>query len=167
MRRILIPVLISVFILSTIPLSASARGSSNKATGDVKRVKIGEPDKEWTLKFKAYEAEDNQPAQGLAVAEEINGDGFWAAEVSCVKVADEYEVYFGGRVVAGNANFVGQYIILKVFDGGQPGVGVDTVFSDFRETLNEFEDFCHNPDLTSITAEWDVIDGNLQVYYTE
>jgi hypothetical protein len=157
----------SVFILSTIPLSASARGPSNKAIGNVKRVKIGEPDKEWTLKFKAHEAEDNQPAQGLAVAEEINGDGFWAAEVSCVTVADEYEVYFGGRVVVGNVNFVGQYVVLKAFDGGQPGVGVDIVFSDTRETLNEFEDFCRNPELTSINSEWDVIDGNLQVYYTE
>jgi hypothetical protein len=168
MRRIVFSVLMSVFFtLSIIPLPAAARGPSNRAAGNVKRVRIGEPDMEWTLKFNAHEAEDNLPATGLAIAEKINGDDFWGAEVSCVKVANEYEVYLGGRVVAGNVNFVGQYIILKMFDGGQPGVGVDIVFSDIRETINEFEDFCRNPELTPINAEWDVIDGNLQVFYTE
>jgi hypothetical protein len=160
-------VLVSIIIFNISPQPAGAHGPSNKAIGNVKRVKIGEPTVEWTLKFNAHEAEDNQPAKGLAVAEEINGDGFWGAEVSCVKVADENEVYFGGRVVVGNVNFVGQYVVLKIFDGGQPGIGADIVFSDIRETLNEFEDFCHNPEFTSMTAEWDVIDGNLQVYYTE
>jgi hypothetical protein len=167
MRRILMSVLMSMIIFNISPLPAGAQGPSNKAIGNVKRVRIGEPTMEWTLKFNAHEAEDNQPANGLAVAEEINGDGFWGAEVSCVKVADEYEVYFGGRVVVGNVNFVGQYVVLKVFDGGQPGIGADIVFSDIRKTLNEFEDFCHNPEFTSLNAEWDVIDGNLQVYYTE
>ena len=67
MRRIMISVLMSAFILSAIPLSASARGPSNMAAGNVKRVRIGEPDMEWTLQFNAHEAEDNQPAKGLAI----------------------------------------------------------------------------------------------------
>ena len=167
MGRIIASLLMSVIILSTIPLPSDARGPSNKATGNVKRVKIGEPGREWTLTFDAHEAEDNQPAAGMAAAEEINGEGFWAAEVSCVKVADEYEVFFGGRVVVGNVDFVGQFIVLKIFDGGRPGVGADIVFSDIRKTPEEFEDFCHNPEFTVIHDEWDVIDGNLQINYNE
>jgi len=167
MRRMIVWGLISIVIFNTGPLSAGAHGPSNKATGNVKRVKIGEPDVEWTLRFNAHEAEDNQAATGLAVAEEVNGNDFWGAVVSCAKVANEYEVYFGGQVVVGNVDYVGQYVVLKIFDGGQPGIGVDTVFSDIRESLNEFEDFCRHPELSSINTEWDVIDGNLQVYYNE
>lgn len=164
MKKVLSLAVIVIFVLGVFSIIAVAVGPANKATGDVTRLRAGSVDNMWTLVFNAHEEKANRPAKGMAIAEQVNGNGFWEIEVSCVTVVDDSTAFFGGQVIDGNTTFVGQYVLLKVFDGGEPGIGVDKVFSAVADE-DDFNDFCDVPEDADIRAEWDVIQGNLQVHY--
>ena len=129
MKKVLSLAVMVIFVLGVFSVIAFAGGPANKATGDVTRLRDGSVDNMWTLVFNAHEEKDNRSAKGMAIAEQVNGNGFWQAEISCVDVVDASTAYFGGQVIDGNTTFVGQYVLLMVVDGGEPGIGVDQVFS--------------------------------------
>lgn len=164
MKKVLSLAVIIIFVLGVFSIIAVAGGPANKATGDVTRLRVGSVDNMWTLVFNAHEEKDNRSAKGMAIAEQVDGNGFWQAEVSCVKVVDASTAFFGGQVTDGNTTFVGQYVLLKVVDGGEPGIGADQVYSAVA-TESTFLNFCEDPEGAEIAAEWSVVEGNLQVHY--
>ena len=64
---------------------------------------------------------------------------------------------------------MGDYVILRVIDNGEPGVLVDEVYYGFTDNAGgEFDDFCTEPQLEDTPEGWgEVMEGNVQVnFYT-
>ena len=168
-KKLLIILGVSALVLSLVlPNITVAGGPTNKATGNITRARDGSG-AEATLVFNAHEATGNRPAKGMAMAEGITTPSFWEIDIICVNVISENEAYFGGQVTAVEniGGFgVGDYIMLRVIDGGEPGIGEDLVWSGVTDSMQVFAEFCNSPSPSSHTgALWQVIDGTLQVHY--
>jgi hypothetical protein len=162
--------LISVFALLT--LAVYAGGPANKTTGSIIRGKGGPT---WLMEFTAHESVQMQngktrPAKGMASAYSIfDSSRYWAMDVVCVTVIDEFNAVFAGPiVVASGASFTtDDYMKIWVYDGGEPGAGVDMTFSGITGDATEAMAFCSDPppDPSELRHAWNVFEGNVQVHY--
>jgi hypothetical protein len=164
--------LICVSVLVSITLCAA--GPANKATGDIIRGVPENPS--GILTFTAHEKVEmangkTRPAKGLVTFFNLTDSSrYWVAEVECAQVIDEVDAVFAGRfiVVSGYGFELGQYMKFWVQDYGEPGIGVDKLYTEYeREDPGNAFDFCESPppDPTSMARRWEVHDGNIQVHY--
>jgi hypothetical protein len=176
-------VLASVFALLT--LTVYAGGPANKATGSVIRVRAGTDPATaagWQFNFTAHEKVEmrngkTRAAKGMQTAYMVGDSSrYWAIDVKCVNVLDEYEAVFAGEVVmTSGLNRVnrGDYVKVWVQDYGEPGAGADMLFTS-RTSPNDVDvvadaiDFCQTPENHfDSMIPWDVAEGNIQVHYRD
>ena len=146
-----------LLILAGAGLSLSA--SPPKATGGVAftAVESGE-ELQRRIEFDAHEGD---PAKGMLNYRDANGDWF-RVDIQCVTVlSDEAKAFFSGPVTsASDSTLVGQWLMVKVYDGGTPGRKGDQVWGGIYSTDPE----C-NPDIyPPLDGPWDVESGNLVVH---
>lgn len=108
--------------------SAIAGGAADKATGD---VNWGEDLRH--AEFDAHAAMGNRPAKGTLfqehAADDEHGPGAFSVDVEGV-VVDGDTACFWGETHGATGTFAdhnGETRVTKVVDGGEPGVGVDSV----------------------------------------
>ena len=170
MRRICV----LVCIVTLFSITLHAKGPANKATGDVVR---GRPDNpSGILTFSAHEKVEmpngkTRPAKGLVTFFHLSDSSrYWVTQVECVQVIDEVNAVFAGRfvTVAGYGFEIGQYMKFWVQDYGEPGVGVDKLYTEYeREDPGNAFDFCEFPpsDPEGMARHWEVHEGNIQVHF--
>lgn len=165
-------VLICIATLFSITLHA--QGPANKATGEVVR---GTPDRpSGTMTFSAHEKVEmengkTRPAKGLVTFFRLsNSSRYWVVQVECVQVIDEVDAVFAGRIIAvsGFGFEVGEYMKFWVQDYGEPGAGIDKLYTEYeREDPGNAFDFCEFPPPSpeGMARHWEVYEGNIQVHY--
>ena len=136
----------------------------------------------WKFEFTAHEGVEMRngktgAAKGMQTAY-IVGDSYryWAIDVKCVNVLNEYEAVFAGEVVmtsgVGSVSR-GDYFKIWVQDYGEPGAGVDKLFTartspDDVDVVADAMDFCQTPENQfESMVPWDVAEGNIQVHYRD
>ncbi|NIT03651.1 hypothetical protein GTO10_01805 [Candidatus Saccharibacteria bacterium] len=157
MQRKLLPI-VSVLVLSLLVVGAAfASGPAEKATGDVGF------DTPWgwvDLVFDAHEAWDGRPAKGwLSWDRGGTYASSWSGPVVATNVVDNWAT-FTVRAMYGNPAVVGCDLTFKVVDGGEPGVGYDTV--NLLSVVHSPGDYCAA--YGQIQGPYTIDAGNLQVH---
>lgn len=142
-----------LLILAGAGLSLSA--SPPKATGGVAftTVESGE-ELQRRIEFNAHEGD---PAKGMLNYRDANGDWF-RVDIDCVTVVGK-RALFSGPITSGSQDeWVGQWLLVIVFDGGTPGRKGDLVWGEMfpDDPGCEPQSFPDKP--------WPVENGNLVVH---
>lgn len=165
-----------VCIVALFSITLHAKGPANKVTGEVVRgtpeIPLG------VMTFTAHEKVEmengkTRPAKGLVTFFRLSDSSrYWVVQVECVQVIDEVDAVFAGRIIAvsGFGLEVGQYMKFWVQDYGEPGVGIDKVYTEYeREDPGNAFSFCEFPPSgpEGMARHWEVHEGNVQVHFRE
>lgn len=143
-----------LLVIAGAGLSLSA--SPPKATGGVVFTTVEDGmDVQRKIEFNAHATD---PAKGKLNYRDSNGDWF-RVDIQCVTVlSDDAEAFFSGPIVsASDTTFLGQWLLVAVYDGGSPGSKGDLVWGE----MYRYDPGCQ-PD--SIPGPWAVERGNLVVH---
>jgi hypothetical protein len=144
-----------LLILGGAGLSLSA--SPPKATGGVSFTIVEDGEEvQRRIEFNAHEGD---PDWGNLNYKDANGDWF-RVDIQCVTVlGDSAMAFFSGPIVtASDSTWVGQWLMVAVYDGGNSGKKGDLVWGE----MFSYDPGCE-PD-TSLGGPWAVENGNLVVH---
>ena len=159
-NKVLAIVLATVLALSfglvfAAPVAANG-GENGKATGGIEYYQPG-----YHFSFNAHAAQDGRPVKGMA-NNRTPGGGWYHAKVRCVNVIDDETILFAAELIRTNMPGWGPWVLIKVYDGGEPGAGVDLIWGQFMSGSSALEK-CARGD-TPTGGPWNVLGGNLQVH---
>ncbi|HEX7401172.1 MAG TPA: hypothetical protein VF369_03245 [candidate division Zixibacteria bacterium] len=130
----------------------SFSAAPHKATGGVGFTAY---DLDRRIDFTAHEAYDEHPAKGNLHYSDANHD-WYDVDVTCVTIVNEWAFFSGPVLRASQDGWVGQWVLIAVFDGGTPGRKGDKVWGTFASSDPGCQPF--RPPVM-----FDVTNGNLQV----
>jgi hypothetical protein len=137
----------------------SLAASPPKATGGVTFTTVEDSvEIQRRIEFNAHEGD---PDWGNLNYRDTNGDWF-RVDIDCVTVlGDSGLAFFSGPIVsASDSTMVGQWLMVKVYDGGSPGRKGDQVWGGMYSTDPECKPGIYPP----LDGPWDVENGNLVVH---
>jgi hypothetical protein len=146
--------LMLLVVISAGPVVAT--GSTETATGDVEYYQAG-----YYFDFNAHASRDGCPAKGEAWNYTSYG-GWYRADVRCVNVIDDKTVLFAAKLTDTNMASWGPWVLIQVFDGGEPGVGTDLIWGQFLTQADAISK-CQGG-ISPNGGPWEVLSGNLQVH---
>ena len=143
-------VLVLSFSLAMAGPVAAVGKAAPKVTGDVWFTTTdGYPRHVW---FVAQEAYAGRPVKGEFHQEDWCGGSYhyYNGYVTAADIGINYANF--ATYIYDGSGLVGQTLYLHVHDGGEPGIGVDTVDGGFSS------------DYTTYTGNWAIYEGNLVVH---
>lgn len=163
MKKIVILAIATVLVLST--GVALAGGPVAKATGT---VGLGEPVVGWYARFNAHEEMDSRPAKGRMQTWNVTSLRELHYYVKHV-VVDDDTAWFAAQCISDSGGvYDGQWLFVKVVDGGTPGAAGDEIGWDWSSGMDE-TDAAERVRSEETPDHWwgVVIDGNLVVHTYE
>lgn len=162
-------------LLLFVTFAVHANGPANKTTGSFIQ---GNTEPRFAVEFTAHEGVvmkngKTRPAKGMLSAYHLtNPNRFYAVDVSCVNVFSETDAVFVGLIVMAGPDWdqwVGDYRLLWVHDGGEPGAFSDTFHTGRVEDPVVAMEFCTNPPANpgDTGMDWVVYEGNIQIHYRD
>ena len=144
-----------LLLLAGAGLSLSA--SPPKATGGVGFTST--EDGEEVYRRIEFNAHATDPAKGNLNYRDSNGDWF-RVDIQCVTVFEDYaRAYFSGPIVSASQDeWLGQWLLVGVYDGGSPGKKGDLVWGE----MYRYDPGCQPSD--DLGGPWPVVNGNLVVH---
>lgn len=154
----------SVLAKSHNPGPPEGKGPAQKATGG-----IGLEERDAWVEFNAHEAKGNRPAKGVFwwyAGGKEDPDRTIKVDVECV-IVDENAAWFAGEAVMdteGDAK-VGDYLFVKVMDGGTPATDGDKIWWDWDSDTEEEDPACDRVEAKDTpNNEKPILAGNLVVH---
>ena len=152
-------VLLVVGMIVALAAPAFAGGPANKATGSGYWTNAANDT--FYGEFSAHAAMDGRLAKGYLYQD--RGDGSWfSVDVTEVYVGPNWACFAGNTVDAGGdyAGKVGQNRWTFVYDGGEPGIGVDL----FKGSWGATSSACKGG---TVSTDNDFDGGNVQIHWTD
>jgi hypothetical protein len=156
MRKIAIAITVVVALMLALAVPVLAGAPADKATGGVEYYQPG-----YHFAFNAHASQDGRPVKGEANNRTPDG-GRYHAKVRCVNVIDDNTILFAAEITDTNMPSWGPWVLIQVYDGGEPGAGVDQIWGQFMDG-NTAMASC-NAGTPPAGGPWEVLNGNIQVH---